>query len=77
MLSGLAPEVPPDCRLLVLGSFPGVASLQAQQYYAHPRNQFWRIVGDLLNLDLKGLPYRTRIEAVQQRGLGLWDVYAH
>ena len=77
LLAGLAAQVRPDCRLLVLGSFPGVASLQAQQYYAHPRNQFWRIVGDLLNLDLMSLPYRTRIEAVQQRGLGLWDVYEH
>ena len=62
---------------LILGSMPGKASLAAGQYYAHPRNQFWRIVGDLLNLDLMSLPYRTRIEAVQQRGLGLWDVYEH
>lgn len=77
MLSGLAPEVPPECRLLVLGSFPSVASLQAQQYYAHPRNQFWPIVGDLFGLDLMRLPYRDRIEAVRQRGLGIWDVYGH
>ncbi len=77
MLTGLAPEVPPDCRLLVLGSFPSVASLQARQYYAHPRNQFWPIVGDLFGLDLMCLPYAARIEAVRQRGLGIWDVYAH
>jgi len=77
MLRGLAPAVRGDCRLLVLGSFPSVASLQAQQYYAHPRNQFWPIVGDLFGLDLMQRPYAQRIEAVCARGLGIWDVYAH
>jgi hypoxanthine-DNA glycosylase len=77
MLQGLAPVVHPGCRLLVLGSFPSVASLRAQQYYAHPRNQFWPIVGDLLQLDWTGLSYAQRIEAVRLRGLGIWDVYAH
>ncbi|CUA97326.1 DNA-deoxyinosine glycosylase [Thiomonas bhubaneswarensis] len=77
LLRGLAPVIRADCRLLVLGSFPSVASLRAQQYYAHPRNQFWPIVGDLLGLDLPSLPYAERVEAVLQRGLGIWDVYAH
>jgi G:T/U mismatch-specific DNA glycosylase len=77
MLRGLAPAVRGDCRLLVLGSFPSVASLQAQQYYAHPRNQFWPIVGDLFGLELMQRPYAQRIEAVCERGLGIWDVYAH
>ncbi|MGS0755823.1 hypothetical protein ACVBEH_14815, partial [Roseateles sp. GG27B] len=47
-LQGLAPQVAPDTRWLVLGSFPGLASLQAQQYYGHPRNQFWRLLGAAL-----------------------------
>lgn len=64
------------CRLLVLGSFPGVASLQAQQYYAHPRNQFWPIVGALFGVDLCGLPYAQRLDVVRAQGLGIWDVYA-
>ncbi|MGC9162531.1 MAG: DNA-deoxyinosine glycosylase [Thiomonas sp.] len=76
VLCGLGPIVHPDCRLLVLGSFPGQASLQARQYYAHPRNQFWRIVGDLFGLDLIRLPYAQRIAEVCERGLGIWDVYA-
>jgi len=76
VLHGLEPVVHPDCRLLVLGSFPGRASLQAQQYYAHPRNQFWSIVGDLFGLDLMRLPYAQRAKAVCERGLGIWDVYA-
>jgi hypoxanthine-DNA glycosylase len=77
LLRGLAPVVDARCRLLVLGSFPSVASLEAQQYYAHPRNQFWRVVGDLLGIDLAALPYADRIGLVRERGIGIWDVYAH
>ena len=75
-LQGLAPVVAADTRLLVLGSFPGVASLQAQQYYGHPRNHFWPLVGTILGIDLIALPYADRLAAVLQRGLGIWDVYA-
>ena len=63
-------------QLLVLGSFPGVASLQAQQYYAHPRNQFWPLLGAIWGTDLRLLPYAKRLGEVRRRGLGLWDVYA-
>lgn len=75
-LEGLPPVIGPQTRLVVLGSFPGVASLQAGQYYAHPRNQFWPIVGELLRVDLKVLPYEQRLVLTRDRGLGLWDVYA-
>lgn len=75
-LQGLAPVIAPHTRLVVLGSFPGEASLVAQRYYAHPRNHFWPILSALWEVDLQALPYPQRLEQVQQRGLGLWDVYA-
>ena len=76
LLQGLAPVVAPGTRLLVLGSFPSVASLAAQQYYAHPRNQFWPLLSALWGLDLVTLPYAERLAEVRARGLGIWDVYA-
>jgi hypoxanthine-DNA glycosylase len=75
-LVGLAPVLGTGTRLLVLGSFPGVASLRAQQYYGHPQNQFWKILGTLWGLDLKAAPYAARVEAALAHGLGIWDVYA-
>ena len=74
-LQGLGPVAGPGTRLLVLGSFPGVASLRAQQYYGHPRNHFWPILGALWGVDLAALPYAERLAVAQARGLGLWDVY--
>lgn len=74
-LVGLAPVIGPDTRLLLLGSFPGVASLRAQQYYGHPQNQFWKILSALWSVDLVGMAYEDRIAAVRERGLGIWDVY--
>ena len=76
VLIGLPPVIAPQTRLVLLGSFPGVASLQAQQYYGHPRNHFWPLVGALLDEDLMALPYAARLDVVRTRGLGLWDVYA-
>ena len=76
-LLGLAPVASPDTRLLLLGSFPGVASLQAQQYYAHPRNQFWPLLAALWGQpDLARRPYALRLAELHRRGLGVWDVYA-
>lgn len=75
-LQGLGPLWAPHTRLLVLGSFPGVASLQAQAYYGHPRNQFWPIVSALLGEALQGLPAGQRQARLVAHGLGLWDVYA-
>ncbi|MFT3816433.1 MAG: DNA-deoxyinosine glycosylase [Rubrivivax sp.] len=76
LLQGLAPVAGPETRLLVLGSFPSVASLAAQQYYAHPRNQFWPLLGALWGRPLADWPYARRLDFVRERGLGIWDVYA-
>jgi len=75
-LVGLAPVIARGTRLVVLGSFPGAMSLQMQQYYAHPRNQFWAILSALWGVDLVAMPYAQRIAEVKARGLGIWDVYA-
>jgi hypoxanthine-DNA glycosylase len=65
--------------LLVLGSFPGAASLARQQYYAHPQNHFWKILQAIwpANPLVTGVDsYARRCEWLLERGLGLWDVYA-
>lgn len=65
-----------DARLLILGSLPGAASLAAGRYYAHPRNQFWRLVGAVIGEELEARAYPERLEALAEAGVGLWDVVA-
>jgi hypoxanthine-DNA glycosylase len=62
--------------VLILGSFPSTASLTAQQYYAHPQNQFWRVLGAVTGQPLKEMDYAARIVAVQAAGIAIWDIYA-
>lgn len=73
-LTGLAPVIAPHIRILILGSFPGAASLAARQYYAHPRNQLWPLLSALTGEDLAGLPYAERLPRLLAHGVGLWDV---
>lgn len=73
---GFAPVVDARTRLLILGSLPGDASLKAAQYYAHPRNAFWPLIGELLGEDLPSLDYEARLARLRARGVGLWDVIA-
>jgi double-stranded uracil-DNA glycosylase len=63
-----------DARLLILGSLPGEASLQAQRYYAHPQNQFWRLLGASIGEELNSLDYERRLDRLAARGIALWDV---
>jgi len=70
------PVVDRDTRVLILGSLPGDASLRAARYYAHPQNQFWRLLSPVVGIDLPPLPYPDRLTALQAAGIGLWDVVA-
>jgi len=60
----------------VLGSLPGDASLAARRYYAHPTNQFWRLLGLAIGEDLDRLEYEERLSRLESRRIGLWDVVA-
>jgi double-stranded uracil-DNA glycosylase len=72
-LRGLAPVIAADARVLILGSFPSEASLAAAQYYAHPRNHFWPILGDVLHEPLAQLPYAERLARVKAHRVAIWD----
>jgi len=72
-IRSFAPIADRRARVLILGSMPGRASLQAGRYYAHPQNVFWRIASDLLRFDPEA-PYRTRVKALGTARIALWDV---
>lgn len=71
-----APIAGPDTKLLILGSLPGAASLAAGRYYANPRNQFWRLLEEVIERPIAYLSYEMRIEALGAAGIGLWDTVA-
>ena len=74
--AGLPPIARSDARLFVLGSLPGDASLAARRYYAHPTNQFWRLLGSAMGEELQSLDYDQRLARLAERHVGLWDVIA-
>jgi hypoxanthine-DNA glycosylase len=71
--SGFAPIEDTGAIVLILGSMPGKASLAAGEYYAHPRNAFWPIMGDLVGAH-PGLPYEARLRVLKSSGIAMWDV---
>lgn len=73
---GLPPVAARDARLFVLGSLPGDVSLAQQRYYAHPTNQFWRLLGGAIGEELQPLPYEERLQRLTACRIGLWDVIA-
>lgn len=70
------PVVDARTEILILGSLPGAASLKAGRYYAHPRNQFWRLLDVVFALDLAAQAYDDRLATLVAHGIGLWDVIA-
>ena len=67
------PVLSSEPKVLILGSMPGRRSLEMRQYYAHPQNQFWKIMGELCGAGLE-LPYQKRLATLQAAGIALWDV---
>ncbi|QNO29596.1 DNA-deoxyinosine glycosylase [Sphingopyxis sp. OPL5] len=72
--ASFAAHVAPDTRLLILGSLPGARSLAERRYYAHPTNQFWRLVGEVIDRPLATMGYDARLAALREARVGLWDV---
>ena len=73
---GLPPIARADARLFILGSLPGDVSLSERRYYAHPTNQFWRLLGQAIGEELDALPYHDRLHRLAERRVGLWDIIA-
>lgn len=74
LLAGFPPVLDAGIETLILGSFPGVASLAAGHYYAHPRNQFWPILEQCLGEPLTGVGFDERYQVLLHHRIGLWDV---
>ncbi|WP_294220208.1 DNA-deoxyinosine glycosylase [uncultured Chryseobacterium sp.] len=72
-ISSFAPVIDNDSKILILGSIPGVKSLEKQQYYGHPQNKFWKIIFELLNEDFAE-DYAERIQVLKKHHIALWDV---
>ena len=76
LLQGLPPILPDgEIKALIIGSFPSVASLKAQQYYAHPQNHFWRVLEHCRIIQSAQADYPIRVAQVQAAGLAIWDLY--
>lgn len=72
-IHSFAPIADPRARILILGSMPGIASLEANEYYAHRQNAFWHIMAELLQFDATA-PYALKVAALKSANIALWDV---
>jgi len=73
--TGFSPIAGPGARVLVLGSLPSVKSVEKQQYYGHPQNAFWRVMGALFGAGLE-IPYARRAAMLVKNRVAVWDVLA-
>ncbi|OGA45269.1 MAG: DNA-deoxyinosine glycosylase [Betaproteobacteria bacterium RIFCSPLOWO2_12_FULL_62_58] len=71
---GFPPVVDENVTTLILGSFPSAASLQKGQYYGHPHNQFWKLVGRVIEVPLHEMHYEGKLRTLLARHVGLWDI---
>ena len=76
MIASFPPLAKPSARIVVLGTMPGARSLEAGEYYAQPRNCFWKLMGSVLCFDPRA-PYETRVRALVDSDIALWDVMRH
>ncbi|WP_106640749.1 DNA-deoxyinosine glycosylase [Allosphingosinicella vermicomposti] len=74
--SSFPPVAAASARVLILGSLPGEQSLAKAQYYGHPQNQFWRLMGEVTEVDLPSLDYAARLDSLLADRVALWDVLA-
>ena len=74
MIHSFPPFVNATTEILILGTMPGIASLEKQEYYAHPRNNFWKIIYTLLNSLPIAENFEEKISLLQNHKIGLWDV---
>ena len=72
-ISSFPPIIKKDSKILILGSIPGVKSLEMQQYYAHPQNKFWKIICEIFNEEFT-TDYTERIKILEKYHVALWDV---
>jgi hypoxanthine-DNA glycosylase len=64
-----------NTEILILGSLPGDVSIRKHQYYGHPGNDFWSLLGSIIGEDLQGMNYQNRLETLKRNKIGLWDVF--
>jgi len=69
------PIIDTDAEILILGSMPGEQSLRQQEYYANPRNAFWKIMADVFNQTKPLTGYQEKINLLKLNKIGLWDVF--
>lgn len=72
-----SPIIDKNCKVLILGSMPGIKSLTEQQYYAHPHNRFWKLMCLLLHEDITLKDYDARKQLLLQHDIALWDTLAY